>query len=81
MENRVHLVNYGDEARLHYLKKIKGEMIERVEESRRYGAKTDVLRDIVQFLDNAIYDTEEKMQTHKRNEREGKEIKRSHYDY
>lgn len=51
-------------------------MIERVEESRSYGVKTDVLRDIVQFLDNAIYDTEEKMQTYKRNEREGKETKR-----
>lgn len=36
MENRVHFINYGDEARLHYLKKIKGEMIERVEESRNY---------------------------------------------
>lgn len=80
MENKVHSVNYWDEARLHYMKKIKGEMIERVEKLHSHGAEADILRDIIQFLDNIIYDVEEVLKATKKTSREQREVKRSRYD-
>ena len=77
----VYFINYKEEAKLHYLKKFKGEFIERIEEgSDKHNTKIEVMQDIVQFLDSKIYDMEQGLRRSKENSRE-KEVGSKWSDY
>ena len=73
MENKVYPINYRQESTLHFMKKIKGEIIEKAEGQYMYGSiEREVWVSIVEFLDSKIYKIEEELTHEKKEIREGR---------
>ena len=78
MENKVYPINYRQESTLHFMKKIKGEIIEKAEGQFIYDSvEREVWVSIVEFLDSKIYQMEEEINRNKKEIREDKREGRS----
>ena len=67
-----HPVSIREESRLHYFKKFKAEIIEHIHDDVCI-AKSDAICDMVEFLDNKIYDLENSLRKDKDRFREENE--------
>lgn len=81
MEIKFHNVDMYGEAKLHYQKKIKAELIEAVENTPDFGkgVKKEVLVDLIRILDNQIYELEETLMKNKKDFRDRKPDRRELY--